>query len=492
MAPRSTEGETLRLPGPWAAVGRDTAAGRALFALYNGFGQARNRGNQYSSTNKIKILKHIAKHGPVEFPVQKPPPPTKPKVKVPHFYPKNALMEYYNSLCPVELMRGRRKASEILEQSREDAAIVEVPPQPKGPLLDAKEKARLQEVFYWANRDLGPDPPLEEKPMTKPPKRGSVQEKEMLLNAILKEIEDREAFLTEMDAYGKADKYRSQITAEIQDRMNQLFMLHDQLSMAERAGVEHQCHLATKILANSKRCPDDCNNINSTSPELSPSENEHEQEQEQEQEQEHSTERSSSCDHQLSASSPNPSCRSSRPSRTNQPSSVSSPRDTVSERYSPTETRESNTPNSATTDTPNSATTDTPKSATTTHRTTPQNTIKNTKHLTIKVPRSVSSNYGEHNNCNSTSTRTCSPISMASNTYHDGGSNANAKSSPRSFGVDNIGSDVNESAAASPTPSSTTCLTTSSTKCPNSGRSNLWSEEMAKSRSRRPIKARLG
>lgn len=468
MAPRSTEGETLRLPGPWAAVGRDTAAGRALFALYNGFGQARNRGNQYSSTNKIKILKHIAEHGPVEFPVQKPPPPKKPEVKVPHFYPKNALMEYYNSLCPVELMRGRRKASEILEQSREDAAIVEVPPQPKGPLLDAKEKTRLQEVFYWANRDLGPDPPLEEKPMPKPPKRGSVQEKEMLVNAILKEIEDREAFLTEMDAYGKADKYRSQITAEIQDRMNQLFMLHDQLSMAERAGVEQQCHLATK-LANSKRCPNDCNNINSTSPELSPSENEHEHEQEQEQ----STGRSSSYDHQISASSPNPSCRSNGPLRTNQPSSVSSPRDTVSDGYSPTETRESDTPNSAS---------DTSKSATTTHRTTPPNTIKNTKHLTIKVPRSLSSNYREHN-WNSTSTRTCSPISMASTTYHNGGSNAKG---PDNFGVDNIGSDINES--ASPTPSSTTCLTISSTKCPDSGRSNLWSEEVAKSRSRRPIK----
>lgn len=475
MAPRSTEGETLRLPGPWAAVGRDTAAGRALFALYNGFGQARNRGNQYSSTNKIKILKHIAEHGPVEFPVQKPPPPKKPEVKVPHFYPKNALMEYYNSLCPVELMRGRRKASEILEQAREDAAIVEVPPQPKGPLLDAKEKARLQEVFYWANRDLGPDPPLEEKPMTKPPKRGSVQEKEMLLNAILKEIEDREAFLTEMDAYGKADKYRSQITAEIQDRMNQLFLLHDHLSMAERAGVEQQCHLATKL---AKRCPNACNNINSTSPEPSPSENEHEHEQEQEQE--HSTETSSSCDHQISASSPNPSCRSSCPLRTNQPSSVSSPRDTVSDGNSPTETRESNTPNSTTDDTP--------KSATTTHRSTPQNSLKNTKHLTIKVPRSLSSSYREHKNWNSTSTRTCSsPISVASNTYHDDGG-LNAKL-PHRFGVDNVGSGVDES--ASPTPSSTSCLTTSSAKCPNSGRSNLWSEDMANSRSTRPFKAQL-
>ena len=468
MAPRSTESETLRLPGPWAAVGRDTAAGRALFALYNGFGQARNRGNQYSSTNKIKILKHIAEHGPVEFPVQKPPPPKKPEVKVPHFYPKNALMEYYNSLCPVELMRGRRKASEILEQSREDAAIVEVPPQPKGPLLDAKEKARLQEVFYWANRDLGPDPPPEEKPMAKAPKRGSVQEKEMLVNAISKEIEDREAFLTEMDAYGKADKYRSQITAEIQDRMNQLLMLHDQLSMAERAGVEQQCHLATK-LANSKCCPHDCNNVASTSPELSPSEYEHEHEHEQEQ----STERSSSYDHQTSASSPNPSCRSNRPPRTNQASSVSSPRDTISDHgYSPIETREPNTPNS---------TSDTIKSATTTHRTTPQNTIKNTKHLTIKVPRSLSSSYREHN-WNSASTRTCSPISMASNTYHNGLSNAKLRNS-----FDNIGSDdVND--LESPTPSSTTSMKTSSTKCPNSGTSNLWSEEMVKSRSRGPIK----
>lgn len=266
MAPRSTEGEALRLPSPWAAVGRDTAAGRALFALYNGFGQARNRGNQYSSANKIKTLKHMAEHGPVEFPAQKPPPaPKKPQVKVPHFYPKNALLEYYNSLCPVELMRGRRKASEILEQLREDAAVVEAPPQPKGPILDAKEKARLQEVFYWANRDLGPDPPPEEKSAPKSPERGSLQEKEMLMDAISKEVDDREAFLSEMEAYGKADKYRSQITAEIQDRMNQLLLLHDQLSVAERAGVEQQCRLATRAL-HPQCCPnDDCNHITSTS-----------------------------------------------------------------------------------------------------------------------------------------------------------------------------------------------------------------------------------
>lgn len=52
-----------KLPNPWEAVGRGTEVGRALFALYNGYGVARNRGNKYSDHNRMKIMERISAQG---------------------------------------------------------------------------------------------------------------------------------------------------------------------------------------------------------------------------------------------------------------------------------------------------------------------------------------------------------------------------------------------------------------------------------------------
>ncbi|KAG0614431.1 hypothetical protein M758_6G176400 [Ceratodon purpureus] len=220
----------LNLPNPWAAVGRDTEAGRALFALYNGFGHARNRGNDYSQMNRMKHLRYIAMHGVPEFPVPKPLPPEKPKVKVPHFPHKSYSSYDYH---PVDFIPRRRRAAEILQQIRDDSYEVEMPPMPKGPLLDDAEKARLQEVFYWSNRNLGPEPPVAE-PVRRLPKKGSIEEQELLLNEIAKEIEDREAFLNAMEEYGKGEQYRGQIMFEIQERVGQMKLLHTNITEQEK------------------------------------------------------------------------------------------------------------------------------------------------------------------------------------------------------------------------------------------------------------------
>lgn len=246
MARQSQEG--LRLPNPWAAVGRDTAAGRALFALYNGFGQARDRGNDYSDQNKIKILKQIAAHGAPEFPVMNAVLPKKPNVKVPHFYKKPW---YYQEISPVELMRGRRKASQILNQLRADSYVVDVPPMPKGPLLDDREKCRLQEVFYWSNRNIGPDPKEEVAPVRRP-RKGSIEEQELLLSTIAKEVEDRKTFLKEMETYGRGDQYRLMIHKEIQDRIKQMVLLHDLITEGENKILQKQTKEAIMCSTNSK------------------------------------------------------------------------------------------------------------------------------------------------------------------------------------------------------------------------------------------------
>ncbi|XP_073396061.1 uncharacterized protein [Physcomitrium patens] len=220
---------TLNLPNPWAAVGRDTEAGRALFALYNGFSHARNRGNDYSEINKIKTLRHTATHGVPEFPAARPPPSKRPEVKVPHFAHRSCSSESH----PVDFIPRRRRASDILQRIRDESYIAELPPMPKGPLLDEAEKARLQEVFYWSNRNLGPDPPVAE-PVRRIPKKGSIEEQELLLNDISQEIEDRKTFLTEMEEYGRGEQYRGQIMFEIQQRVEQMKLLHENIIKYER------------------------------------------------------------------------------------------------------------------------------------------------------------------------------------------------------------------------------------------------------------------
>lgn len=227
---------TLNLPNPWAVVGRDTEAGRALFALYNGFGHARSRGNDYSQMNRMKHLRCIAMHGVPEFPVPKPLPPEKPKVKVPHFFHKNYHFDNYH---PIDFIPRRRRAVEILQQIRDDSYIVEMPPMPKGPLLDEAEKARLQEVFYWSNRNLGPETPMAE-PVRRLIKKCSVEEHDFLLDEIAKEIEDREEFLNKMKEYGKDEEYRSQIMDEIQQRVGQMKLLHETITEQEKKENERK------------------------------------------------------------------------------------------------------------------------------------------------------------------------------------------------------------------------------------------------------------
>jgi hypothetical protein len=187
-------------------------------------------------------MHQLAMNGPQLPSLPKPPPPKKPVVKVPQFHRKQ---HNFEDICPVEFMRGRRKASQILEQLREDSYVVEVPPVPQLPLLDEREKSRLQEVFEWSNRDLGPEPLKEEESwQVIEPEKGSIQEQEMLLETIAQEVEERKTFIKEMEQYGKGDKYRLQIHKEIEDRIKQMSMLHQSITMEEKKILEKQAKAA--------------------------------------------------------------------------------------------------------------------------------------------------------------------------------------------------------------------------------------------------------
>ncbi|MCO5602570.1 hypothetical protein L7F22_056704 [Adiantum nelumboides] len=111
----------LKLPG------RETSAGRALFALFNGYDLARKRGNLYSQHNAARFRSRPPTWRPPEWKAPSKPPPQKKTVRVPRFWRRP-------TVAPAECQRqqavGRRKASEILKQLQIDLEHKELPPHP--------------------------------------------------------------------------------------------------------------------------------------------------------------------------------------------------------------------------------------------------------------------------------------------------------------------------------------------------------------------------
>ncbi|KAI5060483.1 hypothetical protein GOP47_0024903 [Adiantum capillus-veneris] len=225
----------LKLPG------RETSAGRALFALFNGYDLARKRGNLYSEHNAVRIRSRPPTWHPPELKTPPKPPPQKKTVRLPRFRRRPIVDP---SHCQRQQAVGRRKASEILKQLQIDLECKELPPYPTKPLLDDKEKARLAMLFEWSGR-LDKDQLMAEMTVLtrQPPKlkcrvrmqkipQGSVEEMEKMVEQIAKEIQEREEFIREMDKLGQAQKYKSQVHSEIQKRVKEMEKL-DMLITAE-------------------------------------------------------------------------------------------------------------------------------------------------------------------------------------------------------------------------------------------------------------------
>ncbi|KAL2622907.1 hypothetical protein R1flu_003112 [Riccia fluitans] len=230
----------VRIPNCWEAVGRGTEVGRALFALYNGYGVARNRGNEFSDRNRMKILQRLANlslEDICEAEKQELPPlkPKKPVVKVPHFRKRQMTV---NDIPHILLMRGRRKCSQILTKLKQEIANREQPPVPTRPLLDEREKQRLQYVFEWSGRDCCSDDEEEPVPAKPPPARGSVEEQEMLIEELAHEIRERRVFLDRMYELGRGPKYEPVIQAEIHERLRQMELLDKTITLMDKERLE--------------------------------------------------------------------------------------------------------------------------------------------------------------------------------------------------------------------------------------------------------------
>eukprot|EP01018_Ginkgo_biloba_P034775 Gb_21095 [translate_table: standard] len=220
------------------APGRETAAGRALFALYNGYNLARQRGNNYSLLNKptqknIDRLQNILFRPPAsesKSPTRETK-PQKPRVKVPRFRRRCASLE---PVPKVVELRGRKRASEILQKLKEDSNKFELPPPPIKPAIDDKEKQRVQSLFEWSGR-------IDKEHILNPPKPRAPRvvkhkgDKEVLLDSISREIDEREAFLNDMERLGRGEQYKERITEEIEERIKQMKIL-DALMTQEDKG----------------------------------------------------------------------------------------------------------------------------------------------------------------------------------------------------------------------------------------------------------------
>ncbi|KAL3691130.1 hypothetical protein R1sor_004781 [Riccia sorocarpa] len=230
----------VRIPNCWEAVGRGTEVGRALFALYNGYGVARNRGNEFSDRNRMKILQRLANLSledicEAEKQELPPPKPKKPAVKVPHFHKRQMTV---NDIPHILLMRGRRKSSQILRKLKQEIATREQPPVPTRPVLDEKEKQRLQYVFEWSGRDCCSDDEEEPVAAKRSPARGSVEEQDMLMEELAQEIRERRVFLDRMYELGRGPKYEPVIQGEIQERLRQMELLDKTITLMDKERLE--------------------------------------------------------------------------------------------------------------------------------------------------------------------------------------------------------------------------------------------------------------
>ncbi|KAF6253610.1 hypothetical protein COO60DRAFT_402084 [Scenedesmus sp. NREL 46B-D3] len=141
---------STRSAAPWTLLGRDTAAGRALFSLYNAENtNGRAAGLTYSATNR-KQLSATAKApaGPSGEPSKKS--SCKPKVAVPHFKrsQSNADDDSRNRLARLP---RRRTGDSIMAgmQAEAEQAWRAPAPVPSGRLIGEQEKQRCALLMQY-------------------------------------------------------------------------------------------------------------------------------------------------------------------------------------------------------------------------------------------------------------------------------------------------------------------------------------------------------
>ena len=232
---------------PWDALGRGTAAGRALFNLYNGDTTGKRYGNLSNNYN-VNRMKHgdpSAKRLPpqleeslkkdAEIHANK----VKSRVSVPVPTGRRHLTEHEET--ELSFMRAkyatrcRKGESEIKAEMDADPEWARPAPQPSRPLMGDAEKLRLQRLREFN----GKLPEEHQAPMTKKKHQETPQYDndyailEDMFGKVTQEIEEREEFLAEMRAAGRGEKHETAIKSEIAVRVAQLRKLDIKIKQRE-------------------------------------------------------------------------------------------------------------------------------------------------------------------------------------------------------------------------------------------------------------------
>lgn len=235
---------------PWDALGRGTAAGRALFNLYNGDASGKRYGNlsnNYNvqrmkqsdpSTRRLPPQVEEAIKKEAEVTMNK----TKSRVSVPVPTGRRHLTEAEETelsfLRAKYATKCRKGEAEIKAEMAADPEHLRPVPAPSRPLMGEAEKTRLQRL-----REFNGKLPEENQPVIKIKRRGEPEEERVYKNdyevledmfaKVSDEIREREEFLDEMRAAGRGEQHETAIKAEIATRVGQLRMLDKKIKQRE-------------------------------------------------------------------------------------------------------------------------------------------------------------------------------------------------------------------------------------------------------------------
>ncbi|MEW5301169.1 MAG: hypothetical protein WDW38_004707 [Sanguina aurantia] len=203
----------------WKALGRDTAAGRALFKLYKGHEVGNVAGNKYHDRNaKVHGQKLAAGWSPAEVAQPRPPAVVRPKVAVPKFGGRSASDE---SESRGPYIPHRKPGAQIVAEMQEQQSQYRQSrhPVPSGALLDDREKERCAvQMQYRGKAPKGALPPAsgvlsaaatssgpirrQAREVSGTPVKSELGQLQDLFDSVVGEIDERQQFLDDMLGMG--------------------------------------------------------------------------------------------------------------------------------------------------------------------------------------------------------------------------------------------------------------------------------------------------
>ncbi|GAX72986.1 hypothetical protein CEUSTIGMA_g438.t1 [Chlamydomonas eustigma] len=228
----------------WKVMGRETPAGKALYKLYGGDFGGKAVGKVYHERNKELHEKKVASGWNPSPLKSQLPEIQRPQVNYPKFgSPRPGSGDSPNA-SRLRQIPHRKPGEQIMKELHEEAQRMKAaqPPQPKGPLLDEAEKSRLAMAMQFRGKvPQASTQELEEAARhrgvrSKAP-RSEREELQALFKATMEEVEDRKAFLAEMEAQGALKKdHVHQIQGEIRIRVEDMHRLDRMLRDLDARG----------------------------------------------------------------------------------------------------------------------------------------------------------------------------------------------------------------------------------------------------------------